>query len=215
MWYGVNLEQREHALRGWNWGKGEFGKAELNFNVQNRPAFEIPYSEIANSNLTGRTEVAIEFALPGDGEETGTNGHLAGARAKGRKTAAARDQLVEARFYIPGTVLKKEKKEGEDGEDASGEEDQGEEANAANIWYETLTEKAEVGDVAGDTFASFTDILHLTPRSVCSTSQLPILLTSLQRTFRSRHVRDILPTTWQNIRLQNSVRFHQEILHPP
>ena len=96
-----------------------------------------------------------------DGEETGTNGHLGGARAKGRRAGGARDQLVEARFYIPGTVLTKEKKE--DGEDASGEED-GEEQNAANTWYETLVDRAEIGDVAGDAFASFVDILHLTPR---------------------------------------------------
>jgi len=27
------LEKKEHALRGWNWGKAEFGKAELAFNV--------------------------------------------------------------------------------------------------------------------------------------------------------------------------------------
>ena len=161
MWYGVNLEHKEHALRGWNWGKGEFGKAELTFNVQNRPAFELPYSEISNTNLAGRNEVAVDFSLPVDGEETGTNGHLGGARAKGRKAGGARDQLVEARFYIPGTVLRKEKKE--DGEDASGEED-GEEQNAANTWYETLVDRAEIGDVAGDTFASFVDILHLTPR---------------------------------------------------
>jgi len=166
VWYGVNLEHKEHALRGWNWGKGEFGKAELLFNVQNRPAFEIPYSEIQNTNLAGRNEVAVDFLLPADGEETGTNGHLGGARAKGRKSGGARDQLVEARFYIPGTVLKREKKEGEeDGEVASGEED-GEEQNAANTWYETLVDKAEIGDVAGDTFASFLVILHLTPRSV-------------------------------------------------
>jgi len=161
VWYGVNLEHKEHALRGWNWGKGEFGKAELTFNVQNRPAFELPYSEISNTNLAGRSEVAVDFALPVDGEETGTNGHLGGARAKGRRAGGARDQLVEARFYIPGTVLTKEKKE--DGEDASGEED-GEEQNAANTWYETLVDRAEIGDVAGDAFASFVDILHLTPR---------------------------------------------------
>ena len=47
IWYGINVETREHALRGWNWGKAEFTKSELAFNVQNRPAFEIPYSEIS------------------------------------------------------------------------------------------------------------------------------------------------------------------------
>ncbi|MBE3043384.1 hypothetical protein IMZ48_12600, partial [Candidatus Bathyarchaeota archaeon] len=63
-WYTTNLESREHSLRGWNWGKAEFAKAELTFNVQNRPSFELPYQEISNTNLAGRNEVSLEFALP-------------------------------------------------------------------------------------------------------------------------------------------------------
>ncbi|KAJ9618416.1 FACT complex subunit [Taxawa tesnikishii (nom. ined.)] len=160
LWYSVNLEQKEHALRGWNWGKGDLSKGELVFNVRNQPAFEIPYSEISNTNLAGKNEVAVEFSLPADGEDTGTNGHLGGARARGRKAGAAVDQLVEMRFYIPGTATRKEKKE--DGEEVTDGED--EEQNAANVFYETLMDKAEIGEVAGDTFATFLDILHLTPR---------------------------------------------------
>lgn len=156
------MESKEHALRGWNWGKGEFGKAELAFNVQNRPAFEIPYSEISNTNLAGKNEVAVEFSLPANGTETGTNGHLGGARSRGHKAGAARDQLVEMRFYIPGTATRKEK--GEDGEEKSVDGSDMEEQNAANLFYETLMDKAEIGEVAGDTFATFLDILHLTPR---------------------------------------------------
>ena len=163
LFYGINLENKEHALRGWNWGKGEFGKAELAFNVQNRPAFEIPYSEISNTNLAGKNEVSVEFSLPADGNETGTNGHLGGARSKGRKTGGARDQMVEMRFYIPGTTTKREKDE--DGEDKSVDGEDAEEQNAANLFYDTLMEKAEIGEVAGDTFATFLDVLHLTPRS--------------------------------------------------
>ncbi|MCJ1254765.1 FACT complex subunit [Lignoscripta atroalba] len=162
LFYGINLENKEHALRGWNWGKGEFGKSELAFNVQNRPAFEIPYSEISNTNLAGKNEVSVEFSLPADGTETGTNGHLGGARSRGRKAGAARDQLVEMRFYIPGTTTKKEKVE--DGEDKSVDGEDIEEQNAANLFYDTLMDKAEIGEVAGDTFATFLDILHLTPR---------------------------------------------------
>lgn len=161
VWYSINLDNKEHALRGWNWGKAEFGKAELAFNVQNRPAFEIPYSEISNTNLAGKNEVAVDFSLPAHGNDTGTNGHLGGARARGKKAGGARDQLVEMRFYIPGTATKKEKKE--DGEDVTDGED-AEEQNAANLFYETLMEKAEIGEVAGDTYATFLDILHLTPR---------------------------------------------------
>jgi structure-specific recognition protein 1 len=163
IWYGINLETREHALRGWNWGKTEFGKAELAFNVQNRPAFEVPYSEISNTNLAGKNEVAVEFALPTDGATNGANGHPQGStKNRGRKAGAGRDQLVEMRFYIPGTAVKKDK--GDDGEDMSVEGEDAEEQNAANLFYETLLEKAEIGEVAGDTFATFLDVLHLTPR---------------------------------------------------
>jgi structure-specific recognition protein 1 len=137
------------------------GRNELTFNVRNQPAFEIPYTEISNTNLAGKNEVAVEFSLPADGEETGTNGHLGGARAKGRKMGGAVDQLTEMRFYIPGTETRRTKND--DGEEEGGSENE-EEHNAANLFYEALMDKAEIGEVAGDTFATFLDILHLTPR---------------------------------------------------
>ncbi|KAI1003174.1 FACT complex subunit [Podosphaera aphanis] len=160
-WYSTNLQHKEHALCGWNWGKGEFGKAELAFNVQNRPAFEIPYSEISNTNLAGKNEVAVEFMLPTNGADTGSNGSLGGARAKGKKAGAGKDQLVEMRFYIPGVTTKKVVLEGED---VASDGADGAEQNAANLFYDTLMDKAEIGEVAGDTFATFLDVLHLTPR---------------------------------------------------
>lgn len=158
-------------MRGWNWGKAEFTKAELSFNVQNRPAFELPYSEISNTNLAGKNEVAVEFAL-GDGD--GASGQPGSTKKRGKKAAAGPDELVEMRFYIPGVAVKKEKEpkeeNGEDGEvkeeNEEEEEEEFEELNAANLFYETLMDKAEIGDVAGDTFATFLDILHLTPRYV-------------------------------------------------
>ena len=165
IWYGINVENKEHALRGWNWGKAEFGRAELAFNVQNRPAFEIPYSEISNTNLAGKNEIAVEFSL--DAEQNGANGHKADiSKNRGRKAAAGRDELVEMRFYIPGTVSKKEVngEEGSGAENDDAEEPGEEEQNAANAFYEMLMDKANIGDVAGATFATFQDILHLTPR---------------------------------------------------
>ncbi|KAH9900557.1 hypothetical protein F4778DRAFT_739494 [Xylariomycetidae sp. FL2044] len=157
-WYSINLEQKEHALRGWNWGKTEFAKAELVFNVQNKPAFEIPYSEISNTNLAGRNEVAVEFAASNE-DDTGTNGHLGGARGRGKKSGAGKDQIVEMRFYIPGTTTRKETEGEEAGSDAEQEE-----KNAANLFYETLIDKAEIGETAGDAIATFLEVLHLTPR---------------------------------------------------
>jgi hypothetical protein len=126
--------------------------------VQSRPAFEIPFSEISNTNLAGKNEVAVEFSLPATGDDSGTNGSLGGARARGKKAGGGLDQLVEMRFYVPGTA-----KRGEDDDEAGNEEEE-EEQNAANLFYETLVEKAEIGEVAGDTFATFLDVLHLTPR---------------------------------------------------
>lgn len=67
------------------------------------------------------------------------------------------------RFYIPGVTTKKETLEGED---AGSDAEPAEEQNAANLFYDTLMEKAEIGEVAGDTFATFLDVLHLTPRYV-------------------------------------------------
>jgi structure-specific recognition protein 1 len=212
LFYGINLESKEHALRGWNWGKGEFGKAELSFNVQNRPAFEIPYSEISNTNLAGKNEVSVEFSLPANGEETGTNGHLGGARTKGRKTGGARDQLTEMRFYIPGTTTKRVRDE--IGDDQSQDGDDVEEQNAANLFYDTLMEKAEIGEVAGDTYATFLDVLHLTPRSFDLSPGRNAGLTSLQRSIRCRYVREIFPHARKDVRLQSALRFDQEI-HAP
>lgn len=168
---GINLENKEHALRGWNWGKADFSRSELTFNVQNRPAFEIPYSEIANTNLAGKNEVALQLSAVGTGEAVGTDGKMGGAKAKGRKGGGAADQLVEMRFYIPGTATtKKEKEDGEDGEVSDGDAGEEVEENAANVFYNTLADKAEIGAVAGDTFATFLDILHLTPRCVLPAS---------------------------------------------
>lgn len=159
-WYSSVLENKEHALRGWNWGKTEFAKSELSFNVQNRPAFELPYSEIANTNLTGRNEVSVEMALPQDSNDTGTE-NTGGARGKGKKAGAGKDQLVEMRFYVPGVTTTKKDADGEEGGSDAGEE---EEQNAATLFYDTLIDKAEIGEMAGDTIATFLDVLHLTPR---------------------------------------------------
>ncbi len=205
LFYGITLTPIEHALRGWNWGKGELGKGELVFNVQNRPAFEIPYSEISNTNLAGRNEVTIDFSVPPGTEKAETNGKAGGS---GKKAGMAKDQLMEMRFYIPGTVATKEKDE--DGEEKSDAEEV-EEQNAASLFYETLLEKAQIGDVAGDTYATFLDVLHLTPRWVKIFCSMRRRTVTKQRSLRRRYERGFLPASGQDLRLQNSIRTHQKI----
>lgn len=107
----------------------------------------------------------MEFSLPSDGDVNGENPKQPAGSSKnrGRKAGVGRDELVEMRFYIPGTVVKKDEAEGDE-KSGGEEEEEPEEQNAANLFYETLMDKAEIGDVAGDTFATFLDVLHLTPR---------------------------------------------------
>ncbi|KAK9355103.1 hypothetical protein V1505DRAFT_414769 [Lipomyces doorenjongii] len=136
------LETRPHSIKGWNWGKTEFERSELVFNVSNRPAFEVPYAQVNNSNLVGKSEVAIELSVDHD--------------VAIRGPAGVRDELVEMRFYVPGTVPKNE----DEDEDQSDIEEQ----NAASAFYETIKERADIGQVAGETIVSFSDIMFLTPR---------------------------------------------------
>lgn len=188
--FDMNLENVEHSVRGWNWGRVDFERSEMVFNVQNKPAFEINYGDISNTNLVGKAEVALEFNL-----QTASEREKAG------------DEIVEMRFYVPGTVQKTEDgeikpkiekkikeeddaiKQEEDGsikqeEDGSikqedddsikqeddssikqedGEED-GQEQSAAQYFYESVKDRADIGQIAGDAIVSFTDVLFLTPR---------------------------------------------------
>jgi structure-specific recognition protein 1 len=113
--FNVTVENREHSLKGWNWGKAKFEGNELVFQVGARPGFEVPLSKVSNTNLVGKTEVAVEFALPKEGE---------------KKEWEQGDELVEVRFYVPG-MKEKEKDDGSDAENENGEET--EDMSAANV----------------------------------------------------------------------------------
>ncbi|EMR10104.1 hypothetical protein PNEG_01383 [Pneumocystis murina B123] len=145
-YFNITLEQREHSLKGWNWGKTEFSGSELLFNVSNKPAFEIPLSNISNTNLSGKNEVSLEFLLPRYDNDTEK---LESQLVKG--VAVQEDQLVEMRFYIPGTTI-------------TGNQENSESVNNANLFYETLKDKADIGQVSGESIVSFSDVLFLTPR---------------------------------------------------
>lgn len=144
--YKIELEQNEHALKGWNWGSTDFRGSELAFNVNNKNAFDLPMQYITNTNLTGKQEVSVEFELPG--EEDGDD-------RDPKKAARHVDQMVEVRFYVPGVLAKDE----EDGGD-----EELEEMSAAQAFYDTLKDSADVGEAAGNAIAAFSDVVLLTPR---------------------------------------------------
>lgn len=141
--FHLTLEHREHSLRGWNWGTTDLARNELVFQYNNKPSFEIPYSEITNSNLTGKNEVALEFAL---------------------STEKAGDEMVEMRLYVPGTVENETTKTVTADDGSEKQEEETEEVSAASVFYEQLKDKANIGQVAGEAIVSFSDVLFLTPR---------------------------------------------------
>ncbi|CAG8676514.1 14124_t:CDS:10 [Rhizophagus irregularis] len=130
--YKLQLETKDLSVRGWNWGKTEFQGSQLLFNINNKTAFEVPLSQVANSNLANRNEVNIEFTQPDTTEES-----------QGKSKKSSMHELVEMRFYIPGTMI---------------------EMSAAQLFYETVKDKADLGQVSGEGLALFQDILLLTPR---------------------------------------------------
>ena len=119
------------------------------FAVNGKPSFEVPYARINNTNLTSKNEVAIEFNIQDE------------------QYQPAGDEMVEMRFYIPGQVEDENEDEmpkKEDGEDVEMTKEPKEEKTMAEAFHEELKEKADVGEVAGDSIVSFQDVFFATPR---------------------------------------------------
>ena len=168
------LERKETSVRGWNWGAIEFQGNQMGFNVANHPAFEVPLSEVANTNVPTKNEVLVEFATPEVAE------------GDSKRKAYSEDALVEVRFFVPGvstqdqaTVNEKGVKVFKDadaeatspnGVDDNGEEkdavldEEGDVVSSAALLMATIKEKADVGVAHGEPVASFENILCLTPR---------------------------------------------------
>lgn len=115
--------------------------------MSNKTAFELPLQQVANSNIAGRTEVSLEFGA---------------SSSAGKKVSRnAPDEMVEIRFYVPGTHVKLRGSEA--GSQKSDDED-GEEVSAAQAFHDAIKDKAEIGQVSGDLVLSFEEVLVLTPR---------------------------------------------------
>lgn len=102
--------------------------SQLLFNIGNKTAFEIPLSQVSNTNLQNKVEVSLEFMQP---EQLGED-------AKVRSRKAPVHELVEMRFYVPGsTVITKEgESESKNGSDEGEEEE--EEMSAAKVSLITI-----------------------------------------------------------------------------
>jgi len=77
--YDKPLEEVELCVKGWNWGTPKFKGAVMSFEVDSRPAFEIPLKDVSQGT-TGKNEVTIEF----------------------HRSEESKVSLMEMRFYVPG-----------------------------------------------------------------------------------------------------------------
>ncbi|CAG8474080.1 6852_t:CDS:10 [Ambispora gerdemannii] len=157
--YRLNLEIKELSVRGWNWGKTDFQGSQLLFNVGNKTAFELPLNQVANTNLASRNEVSLEFMQPEQMDEDAQ---------RGASKKAQVHELVEMRFYIPGTVTV-----------TGGDE----EISAASMFHEMVKEKADLGQVSGEGIILFSDILLLTPRGRYDIDMFPTFLRLRGKTY--------------------------------
>ncbi|THH31232.1 hypothetical protein EUX98_g2940 [Antrodiella citrinella] len=162
--FSVTLETREVSFKGWNWGVTDFQGQDLAFLVSNKTSFELPLAGVANSNIAGRTEVSLEFAAP--------------PAKKGSKNAP--DEMVEIRFYVPGTRTKE--RSGSDAGSQHSDDDE-EEISAAQAFHDAVKEKAEIGQVAGDVILSFEEVNVLTPRGRYDVDMFPEFLRLRGKTY--------------------------------
>ena len=157
---------------------------DLSFQTTSRTAFTIPISLVHNTSIT-KQEVALEFSSsipppPKDEDPI----------ARKRRLRLAPDEVSEIRFYVPGTAKaatkRAEKKEkvvvkGEDGEPINVDSDEESESDgeeditggtAAQVFHDSIKEKAEVGLAVGEVLCTIPEILCATPRGRFGPSSL-------------------------------------------
>ncbi|KAG7088187.1 hypothetical protein E1B28_012205 [Marasmius oreades] len=161
--FSVTLETREIAFKGWNWGVTDFQGQDLAFTVSDRTAFELPLQHVANSNIAGKTEVSLDFTS-----------HASPSKRGG-------DEMVEIRFYVPGTHSKLTGSDA--GSDVENDNDEEEEISAASVFHDMVKEKAEIANVMGDMILSFEDLLVLTPRGRYDVIMFPEFLRLRGKTY--------------------------------
>lgn len=142
--YKLDLEERELCLKGWNWGKTNIDGNHLEFLVnKDQMAFDIPLADVANATVTGKNELALEFAQPDHAD---------------KKV----DTLFEIRFYIPDEAEKASDREAD--EEQADKLEEGEEKDAAKVLCEKIKGFSQINQASGDTIASIPEVPCIVPR---------------------------------------------------
>ncbi|KAF5317558.1 hypothetical protein D9619_013163 [Psilocybe cf. subviscida] len=167
--FQITLETVEVSVKGWNWGVTDFQGDDLAFTVSGKTAFELPLHHVANSNIAGKTEVSLEFS------------NLNPTANSGSKSKQMGDELTEIRFFVPGNITKVRGSDA--GSQKSDNEDDEEEISAAQVFHDTIKDKAEIGQVTGDLILSFDEVLVLTPRGRYDMDMYPDFLRLRGKTY--------------------------------
>ncbi|KAG5646520.1 hypothetical protein DXG03_003287 [Asterophora parasitica] len=162
--FGKTLETKEVSFKGWNWGTTDFQGNNLAFLVSDKTAFELPLTQVNNSNMAGRTEVTLEFSSLSSSSKTP-------AKSMG-------DEMVEIRFHVPGSHTKLKGS----GSDDEGNDDE-DEISAAQVFHDTIKDKAVIGQEPGDLILSFEEVLVLTPRGRYDMDMYPEFLRLRGKTY--------------------------------
>jgi hypothetical protein len=175
--------------------------SDLNFMISGKTAFELPLRYVANSNIAGKTEVSMEFS---NLSPTPT-----GAKSMG-------DELTEIRFFVPGNFSKLK---GSDAGSEKSDDEDAEEISAAQVFHDTIKEKAEIGQVTGDLILSFEEVLVLTPRGRYDMDMFPSFLRLRGKTYDYKVLYQsiarlfLLPKDDQHVLFIVSIRFLFQIPH--
>lgn len=152
-YFNITLETRDTSLKGWNWGEAQVKGTDLVFQVQGKTAFDVPLSQVANSNIAGKNEVALEF--------NPSSNYKFDPKDLNKRPP---DEMVEMRFYIPGKSMKTAGSDAGSGGEETELDEEGNEVSAADAFHSLIKEKADIGAVVGDSIVVFEDCLILTPR---------------------------------------------------
>ncbi|KIR52364.1 FACT complex subunit POB3 [Cryptococcus gattii Ru294] len=152
-YFNITLETRDTSLKGWNWGEAQVKGTDLVFQVQGKTAFDVPLSQVANSNIAGKNEVALEF--------NPSSNYKFDPKDLNKRPP---DEMVEMRFYIPGKSMKMAGSDAGSGGEETELDEEGNEVSAADAFHSLIKEKADIGAVVGDSIVVFEDCLILTPR---------------------------------------------------
>ncbi|XP_033747604.1 FACT complex subunit SSRP1-like [Pecten maximus] len=154
-YYQTNLEKQDMSVKGWNWGLANFTGNSLNFEVDNKLAFEVPLNHVSHSTTT-KSEVTLEFHQNDD----------------------AAVSLMELRFHIPGqpAAAAAAAANAEKGENT-------EIKDPVQEFYENVLDKADIIQATGETIAVFTEVHCLTPRGRYDFKIYPTFLQLHGKTF--------------------------------